>query len=192
MGIEIRELTPALWPEFERLFGKNGACGGCWCMAWRLKDGQKWDDLKGAKAKRCQKKLIGDGKSHGMLAFIDGDPVGWCAYGRRLEFPRIGRARTLRCDDAERVWSLPCFFIKRGFRDQGVATALLAATLQALRKRGATIAEGYPVRLRRGQRLPDAFAWTGTLGLFARFGFTIAGDPGSSKVRVRKRLGARS
>ena len=26
------DLTAALWPALEKLFGSNGACGGCWCI----------------------------------------------------------------------------------------------------------------------------------------------------------------
>lgn len=32
LGLHIKELTPELWPALEKLFGKNGACAGCWCM----------------------------------------------------------------------------------------------------------------------------------------------------------------
>ncbi len=46
-------LTPELWPALERLFGAHGACGGCWCMWWRVERGGKtWKDIQGAKAKR--------------------------------------------------------------------------------------------------------------------------------------------
>jgi hypothetical protein len=30
-------VIPKRWSEFEALFGERGACGGCWCMLWRLK-----------------------------------------------------------------------------------------------------------------------------------------------------------
>ena len=36
MKLTIRPLTPDLWPALEDLFGKNGACNGCWCMYWRI------------------------------------------------------------------------------------------------------------------------------------------------------------
>ena len=35
--VAIHPLTPQRWADLERLFGANGACGGCWCMWWRLK-----------------------------------------------------------------------------------------------------------------------------------------------------------
>jgi len=84
------------------------------------------------------------------------------------------------------VWALPCFFIKAGWRDQGVATALLTHALKSLRRRGAKIAEGYPVNLKPGQRLPNAFAWTGTRSLFADAGFERAGTATTLKVRMRR------
>ena len=115
--------------------------------------------------------------------------MGWCSYGRRLDYPKLGRAHSLACDDAERVWSLPCFFVKRGWRGKGVATALLAAALEQLRQRGAEVAEAYPAKPSRdGQPLPGAFAWTGPRRLFEAFGFEVVGNPDGAKQRVRLQL----
>ena len=68
-----------------------------------------------------------------------------------------------------------------------VRDRLLAHALKSLRKRGAKVAEGYPVNLKPGQRLPNAFAWTGTRPIFAKAGFELAGPGGSSKVRMRRK-----
>jgi GNAT superfamily N-acetyltransferase len=184
----VRDLSPALWPALETLFGPRGACGGCWCMYWRLEKGESWEDLKGGPAKRRMRQLVTAGKARGAIAFAGKEPVGWIAYGRRHDFPRLERARTLTCEDVELVWSLPCFYIKAGWRDRGVATALLRHALRSLRRQGAKIAEGYPVNLKPGQRLPNAFAWTGTHSLFAEAGFELAGPGNTSKVRMRRRL----
>ncbi|MEX0734333.1 MAG: hypothetical protein WDZ66_12225 [Steroidobacteraceae bacterium] len=184
----VRDLTPALWPALEELFGPRGACGGCWCMHWRVEQGESWRDLQGARAKKRIKALVLAGKAKGALAFAGLEPVGWRAYGPRLDFPRLTRARTLACADAERVWSLPCFHIKAGWRDKGVAKALLPHAVKSLRQRGVEIAEGYPVNLkRRGQRLSNAFAWTGTRARFESAGFEFAGSGNSSKVRMRRK-----
>jgi GNAT superfamily N-acetyltransferase len=184
--LSVRDLAPALWPALEELFGPRGACGGCWCMHWRLAKDERWEDLKGAPAKRRMKALVTSGRARGAIAFAGKEPVGWVAYGPRRDFPRLDRARTLACDDAERVWSLPCFYIKPGWWDRGVAAALLEHALAALRKAGAEVAEGYPVNLKPGQRLPSAFAWTGTRSLFERAGFELAGPGSTSKVRMRR------
>jgi GNAT superfamily N-acetyltransferase len=185
--LAVRDLSPALWPALEELFGPRGACGGCWCMFWRLEKGERWDELKGAPAKRRFKRLVASGAAKGAIAFAGNEPVGWIAYGPRADFPRLERARTLACPDAGEVWALPCFFIKAGWRDRGVATALLNHALKSLRRRGVKVAEGYPVNLKPGQRLPNAFAWTGTRSLFADAGFELAGPASTSKVRMRRR-----
>jgi GNAT superfamily N-acetyltransferase len=183
----VRDLTSAMWPAMEQLFGPRGACGGCWCMYWRLEKGERWEDLKGDPARRRMKALVAAGRSLGAIAFAGKEPVGWVAFGPRPDFVRLDRARTLACDDADRVWSLPCFFVKAGWRDCGVAAALLAHALKSLRKRGAKIAEGYPVNLKPSQRLPNAFAWTGTRSLFEAAGFSPAGPEAQSRVRMRRR-----
>jgi len=183
----VRDLSPALWPALTALFGPRGACGGCWCMYWRLEKGERWEDLKGGPAKRRLKALVAAGKAQGAIAFAGNEPVGWIAFGRRRDFPRLERARTLACADAHDVWALPCFFIKPGWRDRGVASALLRHALRSLKKKGAKIAEGYPVNLKPGQRFPNAFAWTGTRSMFADAGFELAGAGSTSKVRMRRR-----
>jgi GNAT superfamily N-acetyltransferase len=186
--LTIRDLTPSLWPAMQSLFGERGACGGCWCMYWRLNKDERWDELKGNRARARMRALVRNGEALGALAFASAEPVGWCAYGRRQDFVRLERARTLACTDAEHVWSIPCFFIKTDWRDQGVATALLEHALKSLRRRGAKIVEGYPVNLKGEERLPNAFAWTGTRAMFESAGFRLAGPATTSKVRMRRRL----
>jgi GNAT superfamily N-acetyltransferase len=192
MKLRTEELGPAHWPHVERLFGANGACGGCWCQAWRIAPGEKWNDVKGATAKARLRRGVRAGTVHGVLAFDGETPVGWCTFGPRLSFPRLERARTLKCDDAERVWSIPCFFIARGHREQGVATAMLARALDAMKRRGAEIAEGYPSKPDASGKYVPTFAWTGTRSLFAKAGFAVAGNAEGSKQRVRKSLAVRA
>lgn len=184
MNLELKKLTPALWPSLEKLFGKNGACGGCWCMHWRTELGEKWDEVKGDPAKKRFRKLVQSGEARGVLAFVDGEPVGWCSYGPRVSFAKLNRSPSLACDDAEKVWSLPCFFVKAGFRQRGVSSKLLDFALQCLREEGAEIAEGYPVKA-TGKAIPAAFAFTGTTPLFKAAGFKLAGNKDGGKQRVR-------
>jgi len=188
MRITTIELTPDLWPAVEALFGKNGACGGCWCQWWRIEKGERWDDVKGAAAKRRLKKGILSSAVQAVLAFDGETPVGWCTFGPRDSFPRLNRARTLACADSASVWSLPCFFVAKSHRGKGVAKAMLAHALRAMKKRGAPIAEGYPSRPGADGSYIAAFAYTGTESLFEKAGFTAVGEPAASRLRVRKRL----
>jgi len=187
-AIVCRELTPELWPALEALFGANGACAGCWCMFWRLGKDERFDDVKGATARRRFRRLVESGAAHGVLAFAADEPVGWCSFERRTELARLDRAPSLRVDEAERIWSLPCFFVKKGWRGQGVAQAMLAAAERALRARGAEIAEGYPTRPSSSSKQPAAFVYTGLPSMFEKAGFALAEARPKGKQRYRKNL----
>ena len=188
MHLTTKVITPELWPMVECLFGPNGACGGCWCQAWRIEKGEQWHKIKGAVARRRLRQGIIAGSVHGILAFIGGRPVGWCTFGPRDSFPRLNRAPSLKCSDASMVWSVPCFFVARGYRRVGVATALLDHALRAMRRRRVAVVEGYPSKPDKEGRYIDTFAWTGTRSLFQRAGFTIVGNRNGSRQRVRKYL----
>jgi GNAT superfamily N-acetyltransferase len=190
-AISIKELNPTLWRDLEELFGEKGACGGCWCMYCRIEQGEKWADVKGADAKRRLKAMVQNGTVRGLLAYTGDVPIGWCTFGKRTDFSRLNRARSLNCDDAESVYSVPCFYIKNRYRKQGVATELLKAVVALLKAEGQTVLEGYPVKPTKpgNKNIPGAFAWTGTVPLFEKQGFVLAGNPSTSKLRYRRCLG---
>jgi len=188
MSFTTRELTPELWPQLEQLFGTNGACGGCWCQSWRIEKGEHWSEVKGPPAKARLRKGVRNRTVRGILAFDKKIPIGWCTFGPRDSFPRLNRARTLRCDDSFRVWSLPCFFVPRAYRGRGVAAAMLLHALRIMREQSIKIAEGYPTKPDKNGRYIAEFSWTGTRSMFKNAGFTVAGNPHGSKQRVRKQL----
>ena len=187
-NVQVRELTPACWNDLEKLFGEKGACGGCWCMLWRQTKGEKWNQVKGDVNRRRFKKLVESGRAHGALAYDDQLPVGWLSFDRRVEYDKLNRAPSLACDDPEEVWSIPCFYIKSGYRFQGVASALLAQALRFLKKRGAKVAEGYPTKPYKDGPIPAAFAHTGTRPLFRKLGFDVVGNRNGGRQRVRRTI----
>jgi GNAT superfamily N-acetyltransferase len=167
--VEVRPLTPDRWGDLERLFGPRGACGGCWCMWWRLTRSE-FEKRKGAQNKRAMKRIVVSGEVPGLLAYADGEPVGWCAIGPRASYPVLQRSRVLKPVDDQPVWSITCFFVARPYRGQGVSAALVKAAVAHARKNGARTIEGYPVEPKAG-RIPDAFAYVGVPSTFRRAGF---------------------
>jgi GNAT superfamily N-acetyltransferase len=188
--LRTRELTPDLWPQLAELFGAKGACAGCWCMFWRLEKGERFEDVQGAKAKARFRRLVESGAAHGVLAFEGDEPVGWCSFERRTDLIKLDRAPSLACDDAEQVWSLPCFFVKSGWRGRGVAGVLLRGALAALRRHGARTVEAYPVKPQSAKAIPAAFAHTGVPALFEPEGFELVEARPKGKQRYRKLLRA--
>ncbi|HKZ93887.1 MAG TPA: GNAT family N-acetyltransferase [Candidatus Bathyarchaeia archaeon] len=187
--IRFQELRPDLWPAFERLFGPNGACGGCWCMWWRIELDKQWRQLQGARNKKAMRNLVHSGKAFGILAFVEDEPVGWCSFGPRRDFPRLIRVKAYKRDDADDVWSVVCFFVHRRWRGKGLSRELLKAAVDALRKRGVKTVEAYPVTTTKdGRRVSSTFAYTGPVGIFEELGFRTVQSTNSLKPLMRLEL----
>jgi hypothetical protein len=115
--LTIRPLTPSLWPALEDLFGANGASNGCWCMYWRI--GAAYHKRAREKNRAAFRGVVRRGPPPGLLAFDGAKAVGWCQLTPRDALPWLNRSRLLgRVDDAP-VWSLTCFYVRRGYRGRG-------------------------------------------------------------------------
>ena len=167
--LEFHPVTPDRWRDLEKLFGERGACAGCWCMWWRLRRSE-FDQKKGPGTKRALKKLIAIGQVPGLLAYAEGEPVGWCSVAPRRDFSALERSRILKPVDDQPVWSVVCFFVAKPFRRKGVTYQLLTAAIEYARDKGAKIIEGYPVEPKTGS-VPDVFVFTGLASAFRKAGF---------------------
>jgi GNAT superfamily N-acetyltransferase len=166
MHLTVRPLTPDLWPAFEGLFGPNGACNGCWCMYWRI--GSAYRKRARHRNKAAFKDIVKRGPPPGLLAF-DGDlAVGWCQLAPRDALPFIDRAWRLKRIDEMPVWSLSCFYVRKGYRRCGVTKALLEAALETAKRAGAPALEAYPL----DSNSSSSTSFTGYVSSFARAGFT--------------------
>lgn len=181
--VDFHPLTLERWADFENLFGPRGACGGCWCMLWRLKRAD-FDRQKGDGNKQAMHALVAAGESPGILAYHDGQPVGWCAVARRADYPTLERSRVLKPIDDQPVWSISCLFVAKGWRNRGVSVALLKAAVEHVRRQGGNVVEGYPVEP-RNVRMPDVFAWTGVPAAFRRAGFVEVARASATRPIMR-------
>ncbi|MFQ5583277.1 MAG: GNAT family N-acetyltransferase [Calditrichia bacterium] len=167
--LRFAPLSRGNWNDFKTLLGERGACGGCWCMWWRLKR-SVFNQQKGAGNKAAMKLLMEQGHIPGILAYRDGKPVGWCSVAPRQEFTALERSRILKPIDEKPVWSVVCFFIDKANRSRGVTVQLLEATIRHVKRQGGKIIEGYPVEPKT-ERIPDVFAFTGLASAFLKAGF---------------------
>jgi GNAT superfamily N-acetyltransferase len=192
-GVDVRPLTAATWEALAALFREGGDPRWCWCQFWRLRS----KDMAAAKVPQLRERLRSQARSDlppGLVAF-DGDrAVGWVSLGPRSDFERIVRSRVIPAIDDRPVWSIVCFAVSSSARGRGVARALLDGAIAWARERGAVALEAYPVRVGDAEAIhPDA-AFTGTLPMFERAGFSVvaerASDPSAANQRVvvRKEL----
>ena len=157
------------WKDIEKLFGERGACGGCWCMSWRLKSSE-FEKNKGGKNKNVFKQIVYKGKEPGIIAYLDKEPIGWCAVAPRNEYVRLENSRVLKRIDNEPVWSITCLFIAKPFRRKGISVAILKAAIEHCKNKKVGIVEAYPV-IPYNKKMPEAFAWTGIYSAFLKAGF---------------------
>ena len=167
--LAFHPLTADRFRDLERLFGQRGACGGCWCMWWRLKRSE-FEKQKGENNRKALKRIVECGEIPGLLAYADGQPVGWCSVAPREAFGALERSRVLKRVDDRSVWSVVCFFVAKPFRRKGLTVALLRAAIEYAREQGARIVEGYPIEPKKSPA-PDPFVWTGLPSAFRRVGF---------------------
>jgi GNAT superfamily N-acetyltransferase len=127
----------------------------------------------------------------GLVAYLDGEPVGWCAVEPRTAYPRLllktrvpwaGRAEDKT--DAG-IWAVTCFVTRAGFRRRGVSRALARAAVDFARQRGARAVEGYPMITQPGQEITWGELHVGSRSIFAAAGFAEISRPTLRRVVMR-------
>lgn len=189
LALEFQPLTPGRWSDFEALFGQRGAYGGCWCMWWRSTR-REFEERGGEGNRQAMKAIVDSGEVPGILAYHQGEPVGWCSVAPREQYGTLERSRVLKRLDDTPVWSLVCFFVAKGYRDQGMANALIQGAVTYVRSQGGKAVEAYPTQPREG-RLPPVSSFMGMPAMFERAGFVECARPSKSKVIMRLFIDAR-
>jgi GNAT superfamily N-acetyltransferase len=186
--IDVERVTPKRWDDVADLFTRRGPRGGtpqtngCWCQFWLVRGKAWWDD-HGAGHRRALEEQIRSRKAIALLAYVDGEAVGWCRLGPRETFERLEHSPRLARVDDEPVWSVVCFYVHPAAKRKGVASALLDTAVAVATDEGAPILEGYAVS--EGHMNIDAY--TGYLPMFVAAGFEPV-RPAGRRTIVRRTL----
>jgi GNAT superfamily N-acetyltransferase len=168
LSLSFKPIKRDLWSDLEELFGPNGACGGCWCMFWKLR-GKAYEESRGMENRQMHKTMVTSGVITGLLAYLHGEVVGWVAVEPRASYDKLAHSRALKPVDNQKVWSITCFFVAKKFRRKGIAVELIKAAVDHVSHRGGRIVEGYPVDAKENS--PAPFVFTGTASAFRKAGF---------------------
>jgi GNAT superfamily N-acetyltransferase len=181
--LTFEPLTEKNFALFEELFGAKGACGGCWCLHFRLPKKEHDAGKKNGENHRKMKALVEHQLPTGILALYNGKAIAWAAFAPREDFIKLAGSRIHKPIDEEKVWSIPCTFIHKDYRGQGVSTALLKGVIAYAKKNKIAVLEAYP-SIPSG-KLPDAFLWIGHYKSFERAGFEIVDQKSPNRPMVR-------
>jgi GNAT superfamily N-acetyltransferase len=181
VDLRIEPVTAARWPDLIAVFGERGEASRCWCTYFRMPR-REWESTPVGERRDLLDGVVAAGRQPGLVAYRDGEPVGWVSVAPREDFlSHLERTRVLRPAPGEGIWSVLCFVVKPGHRRQGVAAALLRAAVDFARARGARAVEGHPVDDTRRQ-VHAMEAYVGVASMFARAGFTEIDRRGARPV----------
>lgn len=179
-------LTPDRWDALAALFSEGGDPRFCWCMFWRLPSAGFRATIAANQVglrRLADDAAAGARPAPGLIA-LDGDrAVGWVSLGPRPSFERLERSRTIPRLDDRPVWSIVCFVVSATIRGRGLARVLLDGAVGYARAQGATMLEAYPVAV-ADERIAASAMYTGSLSLFTKAGFAVAGPTTSRSAGI--------
>jgi GNAT superfamily N-acetyltransferase len=191
--VRVVPANEASWEDLAAIFGTRGQGSRCFCQRYKLAPGEAFGNFPAeerAHRLRMQTECGHPGSdiTSGLVAYLDGEPVGWCAVEPRPAYAGLLRVFRVpwegRSEDRldESVWAVTCLFTRARFRRRGVSAALARAAVGFARDRGARALEAYPIVT---TNVIEEELHVGTLGVFTGAGFTEIGRPSKRRAVVR-------
>jgi GNAT superfamily N-acetyltransferase len=176
---EYHPVTPERLADLARFSEAHGKFRYCSCMRWRLASADYKRSTKDSRIAALDA-LVEHEAPVGVLAYRDGEPVGWVSVAPRETYAALERFKALPRIDDSPVWSVVCFFVDRHERGQGLTLGLLRAAVAYAVSQGAEIVEGYPVE--PGPRL---YTYMGSPKTFEEAGFQEVARPTEGRPIMR-------
>ncbi len=185
MQITVQPVDESLFDEVQTVLGSRGQPARCQCQGYRM----GWHALHSGNV-QGRRELLRDQvmEGHGLVAHLDGQPVGWCSLAPRPDYDYLRRTtwngRQEDKDDPD-VWAVTCFVTRAGFRHRGVSRALVGSTIDLARDRGARALEAYPMKPAPGKDITWGEMHVGALSSFLDAGFRVVHVPSLRRAIVR-------
>ena len=195
-AVRIVPANEASWEDLQAVFGTLRDPARCYCQRYKMQPGESWASFPSEeRAFRLRAQTdCGHPESDttsGLVAYLDGEPVGWCAVDPRSANPRLlrncrvpweGRAED-KSDDS--VWAVTCFVTRAGFWRRGISRARARAAVDFARDRGARALEGYPMLTEAGKGIMLGEPHAGSRTTFADAGFREVSRPTVRRAVMR-------
>lgn len=192
-SIRVVPANEASWDDLQTVFGTRGPASRCQCQRFKL---HRLESFGGFPVEERAQRLRDQtdagspesGATSGLVAYLDAEPVGWCAVEPRTSYEGLVRNNRVpwegRSEDKtdDTVWAVTCFLTRTGFRRRGVSRALARAAVDFARDRGARALEGYPITSKNAI-LEELLV--GSPSVFADAGFVEVSRPTLRRVVMR-------
>lgn len=186
MTIEILPATGDRFDDAETALD-SGDGPGCQCQWWLLTNAHFQQSSRDELTERFRAEMH-DERPPGLIAYVDGEPAGWVRVGPRTAQSRLLRTRdvitaTAEPLDADDVWAVSCFVVRKAHRGQGLTRKLLDAAVASARDAGARVVEAYPLDPSVTTRSANQL-YRGTVSVFEDAGFDIVDRPKPDRALV--------
>jgi hypothetical protein len=182
VAIAVVPANEASWDDLQAVLGARGDPARCQCQRFKMRFRVSWASvgtIELAARFRAQTRCGHPqaGATSGLVAYLGGEPAGWCAVEPRSTYrrllrdcrvPWLGRTEDKQDDS---IWAVTCFITRTALRRRGVSRALAGASVGFARERGARAVEGYPMLTRPGQEVPWGELHVGIRSIFSDAGF---------------------
>ena len=195
--VTVVPANEATWEDLQAVFGTRGDAAICQCQRFKLQPRESFGSVPvEERAQRLREQTdCGHPKAtttSGLVAYLDGEPVGWCAVEPRTAYEGLLRVYRVPWEgrnedktDAS-VWAVTCIFTRPGFRRRGISRALVRAAVAFARDRGARALEGYPMLTVPGQKITLLEELNvGSRSVFETAGFAQVSHPTKRRVVMR-------
>ena len=193
-GIAVIPANQASCEDLAAIFGERGYAAYCQCQMFKIGH-PAWTSATHAERVAALREQANCGQARartttGLVAYLDGEPVGWCAVEPRIAYRRLPSRRIVlkqRGEDPadESVWAVTCFITRAGYRRRGVTYALARAAVDFARERGARALEGYPMITEPDKEITWGELHVGSHWAFADAGFTEVSHPTLRRLVMR-------
>ena len=176
------------WEDIQAVFGTRGPAHRCQCQRYKLKPREAFAKF-GVEEREFRLRAQTDCEpTTGLVAYRDGEPVGWCAVEPRTAYEGLLRNNRVPWEGRDEdkadagVWAVTCLLTRAGFRRSGISYALVRAAVDHARAGGARALEGYPM-VTKDVIVEELHV--GTEGAFAAAGFTAVSRPTKRRIVMR-------
>jgi GNAT superfamily N-acetyltransferase len=193
-GLTVVPANEAGFEDLQTVFGARGAAAHCQCQRYKLKPKEAFSKFPAEERvfRLRQQTDCGHPESKttsGLVAYLDGEPVGWCAVEPRTAYVALVRVYRTPWEgrdedkDDDGVWAVTCVFVRAGFRRKRIAYALAQAAVEHAKRRGARAVEAYPIVAEPGKEITWDEIHVGSPSIFEAAGLTEVSRP-SKRRRV--------
>jgi GNAT superfamily N-acetyltransferase len=194
--LKIVPANNAACQDLQEVFGTRGIAASCQCQRYKLALKESFGSFPTEeRAFRLREQTDcghpRSGSTSGLVAYLDDEPVGWCAVEPRTAYAGLLRVYRVPWEgrdedkDDETVWAVTCLFTRAGHRRRGVSYALAESAVDHARRAGARALEAYPMVMEPGQSMITEELHVGTSSVFAAAGLVEVSRPTLRRAVMR-------